>query len=239
MSILDSINGMLGKLKGSSAPKPVVKVDKSVLLQKIRQTELFKDLPEDNLNEMFRNMETIAVSAGEAIVTEGEEGDYYYLLAEGAAKVTRGKEVLAELDEPQGFGEEALISNAKRNATVTMTSNGAVMRLSKDGFNDYVKESLLDWFSPGEAQKKIAAGAQWIDVIDEDEAKQDHLHGSLAIPVADIRDKFDELDRNVLYICYCENGRLSSTAAFLMCQDGFKVGVLRGGLKSLKQAGIA
>ncbi len=240
MSIMDGINSLIRKITGVGASSaPTLKVDKSVLLEKIRQTDLFKDVPEENLNEMYTNMEIIAVPAGKQIVTEGQEGDFYYLLAEGHARVTRNNEVLADLDEPQGFGEESLISNATRNATVTMTTDGAVMRLSKDGFNDYVKEPLLDWFSPSEAQKKIADGAKWIDVREEDKAKQDHLHGSLAIPVTVIRDRFEELEKDTLYICYCENGRLSSTAAFLMRQEGFKVGVLRGGLKSLKQAGIA
>lgn len=244
MSIMDSINGLLSKFTGGGKPgKPAIKVDKSVLLEKIRQTDLFKDLPHENLEQMFNNMETVTLNTDEKIITEGEEGDYYYLLVEGTARVTRKKddgtpETLADLGEPTGFGEEALISNAKRNATITMTSPGAVMRLSKEGFDDYVKEPLVTWLSPGETQKKISEGAKWIDVRDTESAT-DHLHGALAIPMDELRNKFKELDKNTLYICYCENGRLSSTAAFLMRQAGFNVGVLRGGLKSLKQAGIA
>jgi len=43
----------------------------------------------------------------------------------------------------------------------------------------------------------------------------------------------------LMYICYCENGRQSSTAAFLLRQRGYNVGVLRGGVQSLKRAGMA
>jgi len=42
-----------------------------------------------------------------------------------------------------------------------------------------------------------------------------------------------ELDVNGRYICYCENGRLSATAAFLMRQNGYQVSVLQGGLKGI------
>lgn len=245
MSVMGKINDLIGKLTGKDRGAPEVVVDKSVLLEKIRQSDLFKDLPPQNLEIVFQNMETIPVKSGHKILEEGEEGDYYYLLVSGTARVTRrnsetGKEeTLADITEPTGFGEEALISNAKRNATITTITPGVVMRLSKDGFNDYVKEPMLTWYSPLDAQEKIGQGASWIDVRDADEAKRTHMHGALSIPMEQLRSKFAELDKEILYICYCENGRLSSTAAFLMKQAGFNVGVLRGGLKSLKQAGIA
>ncbi|MDD5343963.1 MAG: cyclic nucleotide-binding domain-containing protein, partial [Smithella sp.] len=168
---------------------------------------------------------------------------YYYLLVKGNAKVyrrlTEGQEptVVAELTEPQGFGEEALISNAKRNATITMITDGTVMRLSKDAFNDFVKEPLLDWYPPVQAQDKIANGAKWIDVRSESQSKHSHLHGALAIPVEEIRAKASALSKDVTYICYCENGRISSSAAFILKQMGYNAGVLRGGLQSLKRAG--
>jgi rhodanese-related sulfurtransferase len=148
-------------------------------------------------------------------------------------------QVVAELTAPMGFGEEALISNAKRNATITMKVGGTVMRLSKDAFNDYVKDPLVLWLSPKEAQDKAAQGAKWIDVRDPDEARQAHLHGALSIPLAELRDRVSELSKDTLYVCYCQNGRLSSTAAFLLRLRGFNVGVLRGGLQSLQRAGVA
>ena len=43
-------------------------------------------------------------------------------------------------------------------------------------------------------------------------------------------DKVDQLDKETLYICYCERARLSATAAFLLSQMGYEVAVLQGGL---------
>ncbi|MBN2301901.1 MAG: cyclic nucleotide-binding domain-containing protein [Lentisphaerae bacterium] len=241
MGIFDKLSGVVQRLK-SHQPQ-MAAVDREMLLQKIRQSDLFKDVPPANLEQMFAHMETVPMKKGSVVISEGDEGDYYYLLVGGTAEVTRRldgsgtPEVVARLDEPKGFGEEALISNAKRNATITMTSDGAVMRLSKDGFNDWIKEPLLRWLSPMQAQEEVSKGAKWIDVRDEEAAKS-HLHGALQIPLQDIRERAAELDKNVLYICYCENGRLSSTAAFLLRQMGFNIGVLRGGLQSLKRAGL-
>ncbi len=236
MGLFDRFTGKSG---GSSAPSVG---DKSFLIDKIKQSELFNKLSAENLDEMYKRMETVARSKGEPVIREGEEGDYYYLLVLGTAQVSRkdpstGKViVIANLDEPKGFGEEALISNSKRNATVTMTTDGKLMRLSKDTFNDYIKEPLLTWFSPSDAQEKVAQGAKWLDVRSANLAKQSHLQGALAIPVEDIRARMSELDKSLSYVCYCDNGRTSSTAAFLMSQKGFSVGVLRGGLQSLKSS---
>lgn len=246
MSILGNISGFFRKIKTKGgALQTQFQVDKSVLLDKIRQSDLFKDIPAENLEEMFSHMETVQMRSGDAVIREGDEGDFYYLLVGGTARVTRrphkgsSPEVVAELTEPTGFGEEALISNAKRNATVTMTSPGTVMRLSKDAFNDYVKEPMVTWYASIEAQDKVAKGAKWIDVRDPDEARQAHLHGAVFIPMEELRDRVSELNKDTLYICYCRNGRLSSTAAFLLRQRGYNVGVLRGGLQSLKHAGFA
>lgn len=233
--------GIFGKLFGGSASTDTVMPDSTALMGKIRQSELFRDLPAKNLEEMFARMETVKVKSGETIIEQGAEGDYYYLLVSGMADVLKQSDsddapkVVAELNEPVGFGEEALISNAKRNATVKMKTDGVVMRISKDTFDDYVKEPLVTWMSPMESQDKIAQGAKWIDVREPDEAKQGHLHGALFIPLSDIRKRMSELDKAVLYVCYCQNGRQSSTAAFLLRQRGYNVGVLRGGLMALKR----
>ena len=64
------------------------------------------------------------------------------------------------------------------------------------------------------------------------------LAQAVLIPLEQIRERCMELDKDILYVCYCLNGRQSSTAAFLLRQRAFKVGVLRGGVQSLQRAGI-
>lgn len=245
MKLENILSGMLGKSRKSKERVEISEAEKQALIGKIKQTDLFKDLPAVSLENIFSNMETVQVDEGDVIIKEGDEGDYYYLLVSGKAKVMRrpseGGEpkVVATLDEPKAFGEEALISNAKRNATIVMTTDGIVMRLSKEAFSDYVKEPLLEWFSPVQAQEQIAKNARWLDVRDASEAKQSHLHNSLTIPIDEIRQRAGELDEKTLYICYCENGRQSSSAAFVLRQMGCNTAVLRGGLQSLKRAGLA
>lgn len=242
MSFFDRLFG--GKKKKIQEPA-VSQEEKQVLLEEISQSTLFKDLSKERIEKIFSVMESVFVSAGDVIIREGDEGDFYYLLVRGTAKVMRNQpeseepKIVAVFDKPTAFGEEALISNAKRNATIVMDTEGAIMRLSKDAFNDYVKEPMLEWVSAPQAEKQIVKGAKWLDVRDDEAVKQSSLPGALTIPIIDIRARSGELAKETLYICYCENGRMSSTAAFILKQMGFNAVVLRGGLQSLRRAGIS
>jgi rhodanese-related sulfurtransferase len=206
-------------------------------LARISDSHVFSDLSEDTLTEMSTRLVTESHSAGDVIIREDQEGDAFYIIASGKCRVTKreggGESVLAVIGPGTGFGEEALISNAKRNATVTMLEDGTLMRLGKDEFNELLKEPQLTWFSRVQAQREIQNGAVWLDVRSQADFARGNLPGALSIPLNSLRTTAGELDRAKLYICCCRNGRQSATAAFLLKQMGFNVGVLRGGLKRL------
>jgi hypothetical protein len=96
---------------------------------------VFAKLPAANIEAMFQRMTPVDVEAQQIIINQGQEGDYYYLIQQGTAIVTRvknaGEVVLAEISVGAGFGEEALASDNKRNATVTMKTDGQLLRLKK------------------------------------------------------------------------------------------------------------
>ncbi len=85
------------------------------------------------------------------MIKQGEEGDYFYVITRGKCVVTRETPLnkegirLAELQVGDTFGEEALISEAKRNATVAMETDGSLMRLGKEDFRKLLNEPMLDW----------------------------------------------------------------------------------------------
>jgi CRP-like cAMP-binding protein len=66
---------------------------------------------------------------------------------------------LAELKEGDAFGEEALVADTVRNATVVMNTDGMLLRLSKQDFNDLLRAPLLQKVTGDEAERRIAAGA--------------------------------------------------------------------------------
>jgi rhodanese-related sulfurtransferase len=200
----------------------------------------FAHLPSANIGKLLNRIEAVAVWDKDVIVHEGEEGDYYYLIETGRAQVTRlvggANLVLAELKAGDVFGEEALISDSKRNATVTMKSNGVLLRLKKQDFLELMQEPLLRRISYQDAKQKVAQGAIWLDVRHPPEYRYDKLPGAINVPLNDIRNAIGALGKSATYIAYCQSGRRSAAAAFILAQAGYDVYVLENGLWSVPKA---
>jgi rhodanese-related sulfurtransferase len=194
----------------------------------------FSQLPPAHIDELLRRFEHIEAKKGEVVVREGAEGDYYYLVESGRCQVERTvggvSMMLAELKSGDTFGEEALVSEAKRNATVTMKTDGSLLRLSKQDFNVLLRAPLLRGVNMEQAKQKVLGGAEWIDVRYPSEYQYDKLPGAVNIPLSEIRNAFGALDIGKEYVIYCQSGRRSSAAAFLLAQRGYNVYLLEGGL---------
>ena len=194
-------------------------------------------LPMANISALLQRIEAIAVWEGDVIIREGDEGDYYYMIDSGRAQVMRrvgGVDIhLADLKAGDVFGEEALVSGAKRNATVTMKSNGMLLRLGRQDFLALMQEPLLRKSSYEQALHAVAQGAVWLDVRHPPEYRYDKLPGAMNVPLNDIRNAIGVLNRNKKYITYCQSGRRSAAAAFILAQAGYNVQVLDGGLWSV------
>ena len=192
-------------------------------------------LPAAHIEELLKRFERLAVKRGDSVIHEGDEGDYYYLVTSGRFRVERlvggAKVVLAELKSGDAFGEEALVSEAKRNATVSAVSDGELLRVRRADFNELLREPLLKRLSFREAAERVRTGALWLDVRYPSEYQYDKLPGAINVPLAEVRNMFGVLDRSREYVAYCQSGRRSAAAAFLFAQRGFRVWLLDGGLK--------
>ncbi len=201
------------------------------------QVGMFSQLPAANVEEMFKRMTSITVKAGQVVIQQGGEGDYFYLIQSGTAVVTRLLDaghpavVLAELNAGGLFGEEALASDNKRNATVTMVTDGELLRLNKEDFVELLKAPLITEVSMAEAEAKVAQGAVWADVRLPSEYKFDHIAGAINLPLNEIRSLVSGLDKSKTHVLYCQTGRRSSAAAFVLAQNGVKAVVLEGGTR--------
>ncbi len=211
-------------------------VDDSDWMTRILQSKAFLQVPPANIQAMFMRIQEVPVKMGEVIIKQGDDGDYYYIVKTGRCKVTRpsktGAElVLASFGDGDAFGEEALLSEAKRNANIIMTTDGTLMRLSKEDFNELLKEPMLSWVTNEEGDKLVSAGAVWVDVRLDSEFKNNGIEGSINIPLFMLRMKADSLDAAKHYILYCDTGRRSSAGAFLLSERGLHTSCLQGGLQ--------
>jgi CRP-like cAMP-binding protein/rhodanese-related sulfurtransferase len=200
------------------------------------QTKAFYRIPPANLQAIFMRLQRVDFSAGDVVIKQGAEGDFFYIITKGTCVVTRETPLnkdgikLAELGVGDTFGEEALISQNRRNATVTMVTDGTVMRLAKDDFNRLLNEPLLDWVDHASAKDIVSHGGRWLDVRLPSEFEAYHEQDAINIPLYFIRLKLGTLDPNVTYVLCCDTGRRSSAAAFILNERGFTTRVLKGGL---------
>jgi CRP-like cAMP-binding protein/rhodanese-related sulfurtransferase len=200
------------------------------------QTKAFHKIPPANIQAIFMRLQQVNYKEGDVVIKQGDEGDFFYVITRGKCVVTRETPLnkegirLAELQVGDTFGEEALISEAKRNATVTMEMDGSLMRLGKDDFRKLLNEPMLDWVDAKGAEKIIAEGGQWLDVRLPSEFEAYHNEGAINVPLYFIRLKLKTLDPSIKYVVCCDTGRRSSAGAFILNERGFHTYVLKGGL---------
>ena len=205
-------------------------------MTRMLQSEAFSRMPPADIQRLIHALQPVNVYAGDTVVQQGDEGDYFYIIREGTCSISRlasgeGWDVpLAELGPGDCFGEDALVSDATRNATVSMLSDGILMRLSKQQFVDIMKKPMVHYIGHDDASEATKSGAVWMDVRTPDEFSNSALKGSINMPLAAIRDSMKKLDATRAYVVYCDTGRRSAAAAFLLGQRGFDISVLEGGL---------
>ena len=207
-------------------------------MTRVLQSDAFIKLPPTDIQRLLKMLQSVPVRAGDVIIRQGDEGDYFYIISKGTCSITRmasgkGWDVpLAELGKGDIFGEEALVSDATRNATVTMVTDGTLMRLSKKDFVELLKKTLVQYIDFNLASAVVKDGGIWLDVRLQDEHSNQAFEHSKNVPLASIRDKAAALPKNKKYVIYCDTGRRSAAAAFLLSQRSLDVCVLEGGLNN-------
>lgn len=73
-------------------------------------------------------------SDGQTIISQGDDGDRFYILKEGKATAVKDGKQVKEYAVGDYFGELALIKNQKRAATVTSVGKSIVLNLDRKAF---------------------------------------------------------------------------------------------------------
>jgi len=203
------------------------------------RSNLFYKVPPMNIRQILRKFKPIFVHSGEVVIRQGEIGDCCYFIKEGSVNVLRASddkgrsEVVAELGVGRCFGEDALVHEAPRNASVVMRDNGVLMRLEKQDFFLLLKSPPHQSIGLNDVDRELMSGATLLDVRSQEEFELAHAEGALNMPLNILKLKSRLLDVNTRYVTYCNSGRRSNAAAYLLSEDGYNVTVLRGGFEAL------
>lgn len=100
----------------------------------LQQVPMFTPLPLPAIELLARGLEAVMVPAGQAVFTEGDLGDRYYVIESGEADVVGGGRIVATLGPGEGFGEVALLRRTRRTATVLARSPLQLRALGSERF---------------------------------------------------------------------------------------------------------
>jgi cAMP-dependent protein kinase regulator len=129
------------------APPVVHKTEKQV--ERIREATkanfLFTSLEPQQLSVIIDAMSEKHVKAGDDVITQGAEGDFFYVIDSGKLDVLKGLGDAAvkvfEYNEKGSFGELALMYNAPRAATVRATTDGVLFYVDRATFRHVVVQA--------------------------------------------------------------------------------------------------
>jgi MFS family permease len=140
--------GTRGALAAVGAPLPLVALlawrrlrgldDRVALaprnLELLRKIPIFQPLPLTTLEPLAHELQPVHISAGEAIVRQGEPGDRFYVVDQGEVEVRVDDRPAQRLGPGAYFGEIALLKDVPRTATVVASTDVDLLALSRDMF---------------------------------------------------------------------------------------------------------
>ncbi len=233
--LLESDDGLSGNYEVTEIGND----DENGWMLKFLQSRAFLQIPTENIQKILMSMEEVPAKNGDTIVTQGENNDYYYIVKHGKCSVSRRPSPnaadvqIAILAAGDGFGEEALITDGHRNATVRMVTDGTLMRLTKEDFMSLLVTPLLDYIHMDELKSRVAAGDLLVDVRPHKEFMENHLDGAINTPLSMIRLKLNNFNANRNTIVYCNDASKSTAAAFLLIQNGISCSILENGINNV------
>lgn len=205
------------------------------------KSPVFKRLPPANLQKILTGLQEVNVSKDTVIVSQGEAGEFYYLVKQGQCVVSRKPNlhareiILAQLRAGDMFGEDALLAEQPVSASITALTPVTLLRLSKAEFLSLIKEPTLKYIQAADLDLELQMGSLIVDVRSEEAFALGHIAGSQCIPFFSLRMQLQlkVLDRNKSIIVVCEDGKLSRAAAFLLLRYKVAAKILNHGLQGL------
>ena len=103
-------------------------------VESLAKVPLFQDLNKGTLKRLEKVVRERRFKAGETIVSQGDEGVGFFLIDAGKVEVSRDGQSLATLGPGEFFGEQALLDNYRRSATVKATEDTDTLAVMRSDF---------------------------------------------------------------------------------------------------------
>ena len=181
---------------------------------KFLQSHMMTDLAPVTWQRILRDLKPRHCQSGDVVIEQGEDANCCYIVADGRAVVHCGDEVLRELDPGDFFGEDALLTAAPRNASVTMLTPGRLMELELRCFQLWLERLLVH--GEGATENPCVLGS---------EGAREQLQVPGWEGVTEVRGMLERLDPSCSYIVSGEVPKICAMAVFLLRQRGIRAWV--------------
>lgn len=108
-------------------------------------TSLFPDVPPPALLDLGQSVEWVSLEAGETLFRQGEAGDAAYLIVSGRVRIALadddhgGERIIGEITAGEMVGEQAILLDAPRSATVYAGRDTDLARIPRAIFSRFVE----------------------------------------------------------------------------------------------------
>lgn len=232
--VLKAPRNLVGGISGQTSVADDDKEDGVDWMSALLSSPLFEFIPPTNIQTLFSKFEEQKYDAGDVVIMQGEPGDYFYVIQAGKVKVERTigdkTQLQAELNPGDNFGQDALISDVPRNATVSMITRGTLMRLSAPDFESLLMKPVIETVTEAETAEMVAAGdpkTYILDVRNPKEVEAKKRPGAVNVPLLLLRKNLTKLKSDAVYITACDGGKRASLAAYILNEKGFTAYVLQ------------
>jgi len=217
----------------SAAKTAEVAPDDGQWMERLLRTPLFEFIPPTHIQALFKRFESTSAAKGDVIVKQGDPGDYFYVIKSGTVAVEiksdAGMQQVAILSAGQCFGQDALISDLPRNATVTATHACQFARISEADFEDLLLAPVIGVVKREEfdaLSKAEEAPVKLIDIRVDGESTSTE-DSTISIPFLELRNHLTDLSRSNVYVVQGPSAKkISLLGAYLLNEHGFTAYVL-------------
>jgi Cyclic nucleotide-binding domain/Major Facilitator Superfamily len=100
----------------------------------LRRTTIFEPLGPAAIERAVRKLIRVDVDAGAVLMQEGDRGDRFYVIADGAIEISAGGSFLARLGPGDYLGEIALLQDIPRTATAVAVTPCSLRAMERSAF---------------------------------------------------------------------------------------------------------
>jgi len=113
---------------------PKSRISSSMIVKALRSHMLFSGSSETEMESIADAMTAFPVEAGTTVMSQGDPGDYFYVIESGDLEVIVGGRIVDVAKPGTCFGELALMFGHPRTATIIAKTEGRLWRLGRAAF---------------------------------------------------------------------------------------------------------